>query len=363
MTSTSTSQTLTSATTFSTDAVTTVSHSTSSGSLSSSPTSTVTSQPTTPRCSNCGCHYGTCIYDEEIDDCRCQCQEFYSGEQCSIRDNEVSPNLDTENVPTREANITLQFNLTYQDAYNDLSSPESLQFIRTLEAELNAMCKEAFPQGYQSVQVIKLSNGSIVADTVAVYSYPNNETEIQFLNTQLDAVLRDILNDTNNLDKISQALNGSVQLNEVVFQPPTVANITDMKPFVNCSGFADFTAEVINGQWQCVGPCQTNLDYCNHHGKCHNDVIEGPVCTCDKNSMEQYYGPQCDSFRRGPGFYGALFGSLAGAFLLSTIILAVFIFVKKRRTGSWKFNSSNRRLSAFDDYNDFFDFSNRGTRL
>ncbi|XP_051804631.1 mucin-3B [Acanthochromis polyacanthus] len=289
----------------------------------------------------------------------CQCQEPYSGEHCSIHDNETSPNLDTENVPTREANFTLEFDLIYQDAFNNLSSPESLQFIKTFEAELNGMCKEAFPQGYQGLQVIKLSNGSIVADTLAVYSYPNNETEIQFLNTQLDAVLTDILNDTSNLAKISQAFNVSVQLNEVVFQPPPIANITEMRPFVNCSGFANFTAKVINGQWQCVGPCQTNPDYCNQHGKCQNDVLRGPVCTCYQNSLEQYYGPQCDLFRRGPGFYGALFGSLAGALLLVTIISVVFFLVKKRRTGSWKLSKSNRRLSAFDDYNDFFDFSNR----
>lgn len=269
-------------------------------------------------------------------------------------------------MPTREANFTLEFNLIYQDAYNNLSSPESLKFIKTLEDELNAMCKEAFPEGYQTVQVIKLSNGSIVADTVAVYSYPNNETQIEFLNTQLDEVLSDILNDTNNLNKISQAFNGTdgiVQLNEVVVQPPTITNITDLKPFVNCSEFANFTAKVVNGKWQCVGHCQTNPNYCNQKGKCDNDVNDGPVCTCYQTSLEQYYGPQCERFRRGPGFYGALFGSLAGALLLVIIIIVVVILVKKRRTGSWKFSDYNRRLSAFDEYNDFFDFSNKGTRL
>lgn len=54
------------------------------------------------------------------------------------------------------------------------------------------------------------------------YIYANNETQIQFVNTQLDGVLTDNLNDTSNLNKISQAFNASVQLNELTFQPPEI---------------------------------------------------------------------------------------------------------------------------------------------
>lgn len=56
------------------------------------------------------------------------------------------------------------------------------------------------------------------------------------------------------------------------------SDITDLKDFVNCTKFAQYTAEVINGQWQCVGPCKTNPDYCHQHGKCLNNIKEGPVC-------------------------------------------------------------------------------------
>lgn len=294
--------------------------------------------------------------------CQCQCPEFVFGGQCSFGENATSPNIDTGGVPTRKANFTLEINLTYQDAFNNLSSPVSLQFIKTLELELEALCKEAFPQGYKTVRVIQLSPGSVVAESVAEYSYPNNETQIQFVNTQLDGVLTDILNDTSNLNKISQAFgNKSVLLNGLTFQPPPIANITGLQPFVNCSGFANYTAEIVNGLWQCIGPCKTNPDYCHQNGECQNNIFTGPVCTCHETSLEQFYGSQCDLFRRGPGFYGALFGSLAVVLLL-VIIIVIAIIVKKRYTGSWNMsNSYNRRLSAFDDFDDFFDFSNRGT--
>ncbi|XP_050925323.1 mucin-3B [Lates calcarifer] len=202
-----------------------------------------------------------------------------------------------------------------------------------------------------------MTEGSVVAKSVAEYSYPNNETQIQFVNTQLDRVLTDILNDTNNLKNISQAFNSSgAVLNGISFHQPTITNITDLKPFINCSQLANYTAEIDNGQWQCVGPCKTNPDYCHQHGICHNDIHKGPTCSCFESSLEQFYGPQCDLFRRGPGFYGALFGSLAAALLILIIIVIAVIVIKKYK-GVW-INSYDRRLSAFEE--DFFDFSDTG---
>ncbi|KAI3369944.1 hypothetical protein L3Q82_024750, partial [Scortum barcoo] len=262
-------------------------------------------------------------------------------------------------VPTRKATFTLEINITFKEAYNNLSSPQALEFINKLIHELEALCKEADPQNYKKVQVIKLSQGSVVAQSLAEYTYPNNETQIQFVNTQLDEVLTDILNNTSNLNKIAQAFNtSSVRLNGLTFQPPEINNITDLEPFVSCTHFANYTAEISHGQWQCVGPCKTNPDYCHQHGECHNNIYKGPTCKCFESSLKQFYGPQCDLFRWGPGFYGALFGSLATALLL-LIIIVIAVIVSKRHMGVWKRrNSYNRRLSAFEE--DFFDFSDTG---
>lgn len=56
------------------------------------------------------------------------------------------------------------------------------------------------------------------------------------------------------------------------------SDITGLKPFVNCAPFANYTAEISNGQWQCVGPCKTNPEYCHQHGECHNNIYKGPTC-------------------------------------------------------------------------------------
>ncbi|XP_035517639.1 mucin-3B [Morone saxatilis] len=261
-------------------------------------------------------------------------------------------------IPTRKVNFTLKINITFNEAFNNLKSHLSLEFIKTLKPQLEVLCKKADPQSYKTLKVIKLSPGSVVAETVAEYNYANNESQIQFVNTQLDGVLTAILNDTSNLSNISQAFNASVLLNGITFPLPEITNIKDLEPFVNCTQFANYTAEIGNGQWQCVGPCKTNPDYCNQHGECHNNVYKGPICRCFESSLEQFYGPQCDLFRRGPGFYGALFGSLAAALLL-LIIIIIAVIVKKRHMGVWKrSNSYNRRLSAFEE--DFFDFSDTG---
>ncbi|TDH13830.1 hypothetical protein EPR50_G00037670 [Perca flavescens] len=309
------------------------------------------------QCKDCQCIGGTCKFNVTLGRCHCQCQDFVFGDVCSFGKNDTPVHIDTGAIPTRKANITLTIQITFQPAFNDLSSPQSLEFIEKLERELEGLCKEADPETFKKVQVIKLSSGSVVAESVAEYIYPNNETQIQFVNTQLDGVLFNILNDTSNLKNISQAFNSTVQLNGFTFQLPEITNITDLKPFVNCSQFANYTAEISNGLWQCTGPCKTNPDYCHQHGECVNNIYKGPLCRCFESSLEQFYGPQCDLFRRGPGFYGALFGSLAAALLL-LIIIVIAVIVKKRHMDVWRNNSYNRRLSAFEE--DFFDFSDTG---
>ncbi|KAM4612855.1 mucin-3A [Polymixia lowei] len=243
---------------------------------------------------------------------------------------------------------------TFVAAFNNLSSPQSQEFIHTLTKELEPLCKEAAPQNFKSIQVVKLTPGSVVAETTVEYNYPNNETQIQILNTELDAILTDILNGTNTLKRIGEAFgNVSVELNEVILQPTDIKNITDLQPFINCSRFAKYTAEVNNGRWQCVGPCKNNPDYCHQHGECLNEVLIGPTCRCHESNLEQYYGQQCDLFRWGPAFYGALFGSLAAVLLLITVVIGVIV-AKRRQLSIWN-QSHGRRLSDFEE--DFFDYS------
>ncbi|XP_044204654.1 mucin-3B-like [Thunnus albacares] len=263
----------------------------------SNATVTVTTPSTTPQCrdEDCQCNGGECIFNTTLGRCHCHCQESVYGDSCVFGQNNTHPNIDSGAIPTRRVNVTMKIDITFVDAYTNLNSPESLTFINKLRKELEALCKEADPLAFKKVQIINLIPGSVVAESVAEYNYLNNETQIHYVNTKLDGVLTNILNDTNNLNKISRAFNNaSVQLNGLTFQSPEIKNITDLKPFVNCSRFVDYTAVISNGQWQCVGPCKTNPDYCHHHGDCLNDIYTGSICRCYESSLEQFYGPQCE---------------------------------------------------------------------
>ncbi|XP_062301331.1 mucin-3A [Scomber scombrus] len=328
---------------------------------SSTTTMSSTTEPESTSCrdEDCHCNGGQCKFNGTLGRCYCHCQESVYGDFCSFGGNTTSANIDTGKLPTRQANVTLRINIPFEDAFYNLNSHQSVNFTNKLKKELEALCKEADPQAFKKVEIKNLTQGSVVAESIAEYVYLNNETQIQFVNTELDGVLANILNDTNNLNKISQAFsNAKVKLNGLNFQSPYIKNITDLKPFVNCSQFANYTAEISNGQWRCVGPCQRISNYCHQHGECLNNIYTGPICRCSKSSLKQFYGPHCDLFHWGPGFYGALFGSLA-AVLLLLIIIVIAVVVKKRNIGIWKTEDSyNRRLSAFEE--DFFDFSGIG---
>ncbi|XP_060925168.1 mucin-3A [Limanda limanda] len=315
-------------------------------------------ESTTPQCrdEDCQCASGVCKYNSTLRRCQCQCQDAVYGDICAFGVNDTSAHIDTGAIPTRKTNFTLSIQMDFQLAFNDLNSTQSQEFINKLVLQLQALCKEADPQSFERVQIIKLSNGSVVAASLAEYKYLNNETQIQFVNTDLVGVLTDILNNTSNLNKISRAFdNSSVKLKEITFPPPEINNITDLHPYVDCTLFANYTAVISNGQWKCAGHCKTDPNYCNQHGECLNEIHKGPICRCYESSLQQFYGPRCEFFRRGPAFYGALFGSLAAVFLL-LIVIIIAVYAKRKYTGIWKrSNSFNRRLSVLED--DFFDFS------
>ncbi|KAM9799759.1 uncharacterized protein ACBT44_015987 isoform 2-T3 [Syngnathus typhle] len=365
----------------------------------STPTSTSNSTATPCRDEDCQCLMGMCIFSTELSRCHCVCQEGIFGDTCNLGPNYISPDIDTTAIPDRKVNITLDIKIPFLDVLSSRSN-----FNDTLVKKLEPLCKEADPQAFKKAQVVELLPGnviearrmerslsgqpkiqfsemlfkksrsllkkgdprvdsiespprSVLATSQAQYAYQNNATQINWLNTQLDGTLTQILMDSDNIQQISQAFgNTSVLFKEVVSPTPQINNITDIERFVSCSRFPNYTAEVIAGRWQCVALCNKMPDYCSGHGKCHNDLRKGTVCSCDRSSIREYYGQRCDRSRWGPGFYGALFGSLAAALLIIIIVILVVFLVKKRRSGMWK-----RTDGGFIDFEeDYFDFTNIG---
>lgn len=259
----------------------------------------------------------------------------------------------TGDIPTRKANISLRLGLNYSE-YQNPNSVKTQNLISILQHELFIFCKKADAQNFKNVSINRLIQGSVIAESTAEYNYPNNNTQIQFLNNNLGQTLERILNDSESFQNLSAALNASIEVTRITMGKVEILNISQVKPFVNCPvNLENLTQELDNGVWVCVGPCKANPDFCNHHGECQN-AINGAVCNCTSSYFEKYYGDQCEQYSRGPGFYAVLFGSLAALALL--IIITVVMVVVFHRARSRSFNI--RRLSIFDD--DFFDFTSRG---
>ncbi|XP_029103788.1 interphotoreceptor matrix proteoglycan 2 [Scleropages formosus] len=239
---------------------------------------------------------------------------------------------DTGAIPTRKVNISLRISKDFDSSFENLNSSLSKKLIRTLIHKLKILCNSADPQNFKDAEVIGLRRGSVIADCVAEYTYPNNEGQITFLNTNLEPTLQRIFNNSDNLKHLTQDLGGTaVEVTKISLQPTLIKNIEDLKPFLACTlDFANYTMEVISGSWQCLGLCRKDPNYCHQHGDCFN-VKTGPICKCFGSDLEQYYGEQCQLYRRAAGFYGVLFGVLIAGLLFLLILISVVVIFCKRR--------------------------------
>ncbi|XP_061074749.1 mucin-4 [Conger conger] len=240
-----------------------------------------------------------------------------------------------------------------------INSTISKDLINRLKPQLGVLCNQADPRNFKDVEVIALKNGSIIAESVAQYNYPNNNSEIMFLNKGLKHTLEAIFSDTENIRNLNQTVGPiAIQDTNIILQASNIKNISNLKPFMSCDlDFSNYTLEIINGVWQCSGYCKTHPDYCNQHGQCSN-MKTGPNCVCDSSPLVQYQGQQCEMFQRGAGFYGLLFGVLGAALLLFIALIVAVLVLKRRRKGEQQFSSNlhNRRFMFPNE--DFFNFSN-----
>ncbi|KAG5274739.1 hypothetical protein AALO_G00139610 [Alosa alosa] len=267
--------------------------------------------------------------------------------------NETNVILDNNGIPPRKAKFSLRirdFNLTTSD---------KAALIEILEEELTPLFRQADPLSFQDFRIFRLRQGSIIADGVARYRYHNNESQINFLNEQLGSKLESVVTQQGDFKNLSEAL-GNVAIEDptLTMADTDIKNLMDLRPYISCHiEFSNYSIEISEGGWKCVGSCFTNPGYCNQHGECFNKK-SGPVCQCFESFLESYYGPQCDLFRRGVGFYAILFGCLSAGLLLLIIIVIVIVVLRRGHGRSW---FADKRLTSFETFDDdVFNYSNRG---
>ncbi len=67
--------------------------------------------------------------------------------------------------------------------------------------------------------------GSVIAESIAVYNYPNNDSQIMFLNNNLGPIMEKIFNDSDSLKNLSIALgNVSIQDAQINMEPVKISS-------------------------------------------------------------------------------------------------------------------------------------------
>ncbi len=67
--------------------------------------------------------------------------------------------------------------------------------------------------------------GSVIAESIAVYNYPNNNSQIMFLNNDLGPTLEKIFNDSDSFKDLSIALsNVSIQDAQISMEPVKISS-------------------------------------------------------------------------------------------------------------------------------------------
>ncbi len=66
--------------------------------------------------------------------------------------------------------------------------------------------------------------GSVIAESIAVYNYPNNNSQIMFLNNDLGPTLEKIFNDSDSFKNLSIALgNADIQDAQIIMEPVKIS--------------------------------------------------------------------------------------------------------------------------------------------
>ncbi|XP_051895312.1 mucin-17 [Pristis pectinata] len=301
--------------------------------VSSHPKPTIsTLGPVDDYCSKCHClNGGSCNSSATTKDhCVCQCPSVTYGSLCQYGYNHTIA-IPNPRTPKRIVTLTLWLNGTWNKTLEDPSGVEYGIFLQKLIKELTPLYKKASPENFYKVTITELRKGSIIAKSNGLYNYTNNQTEINYLNKHLAKSLLVIFNNTATLKNLSDQLGvGNMAITHVDTPVPLVKSIRDLN-FTCEIHFHDYTASCSNGNYcVCEGPCKRYLDFCHRRGKCFNQV-NGPTCECFHNTFYQYMGKNCEMSIRSSGFYGVLFGVLAGALLLLIVIITVIVYCRRNR--------------------------------
>ncbi|KAM9208939.1 mucin-3A [Dugong dugon] len=297
------------------------------------------------------CHNGG-----KWDGLKCLCTSTFYGPLCEFPVEEVE--LDTVDT---EVGMEVSVDQKFSPDLSDNTSQAYREFNTTFQNQMKMVYQNV--QGFRSVEILSLRNGSIVVDYLVLLKLafsPQLEKEYEKVKMSLKEVLQ------------NASQEGAGCGNDTLcFKPDSIKlnnnSRTELTPEAICrraaaEGYEDFYFPLVDdNRLRCVTKCTSGVEGAIdcHQGECRLES-SGPGCRCFISDTHWFLGPRCEVAVH----WRALVGGLAGAAaLLLLLLLALGVFVARYRSrlgsrgGPW---TKDKKWAEIWDENTVGTFSNVG---
>ncbi|CAJ0964807.1 unnamed protein product [Ranitomeya imitator] len=289
----------------------------------------------TPHCQNGGHHDGN----------KCICGTSFYGTRCEFILSEIRP------VVNATVNVTVTVVETFKDELRDPNSKEYTDFVIRFNQQMARLYSEIphYKGIFRGVEIINITEGSIIVEHILLLKiYADEYDEI------VDEVFT-LLNHTNcTSDTKTERLCFKANTTKVQPVPLDFKEIC-LKSLDIPKDIQEYYSPVnVSGKTMCVSRCSVNSEdpiNCNK-GQC-SVTRQGPNCYCETSPDYWYSGDRCQTAISKPGVYA---GVSVGLFVLLVIIIALAVFLYRRRRPSNK----ERLIDENRWYEEGWEEENRG---
>nr|XP_054758411.1 mucin-3A-like [Lytechinus pictus] len=195
------------------------------------------------------------------------------------------PDIDEDFNKTYQFEIAIEENSAEGCTSDNLTTEACRTFKISVTLELEALYE--VNSAFVSVDVA-LRAGSVIVSHNVTYSYNSMSEEERKMSAQefYDETIGKAVDDGTLGNYTIENYCGSC------LPPKETSDICSQDLHANCPSGFDQTCET--GYLNCESKCITDREYCSENGICwQEDMNEGPICSCDWNNGEWYWGYNC----------------------------------------------------------------------
>ncbi|XP_073417761.1 mucin-17-like [Dendrobates tinctorius] len=303
------------------------------------PTTTkITAKPDIPTIKPC--HNGG-----TYDGIKCICLDNFYGALCE----HIIDRVRIGRSVTTTIEGSLRFtHLDFRNNFKDSNSNEYKKFDTDFKKDMKVVYKDV--PGYQDVQILSISNGSVVVDNNIIIEivYKSNVSVSQQYKDAIKHV-KEALNKTvcSNPDgPIRNCISDEFNVTET----DSLESEDELCFRKVPNGFQDFFNSVVDESGLiCVSQCDSmSWKYTNcQDGSCQILNNTGPHCLCPRTDLYIYTSPNCNGKILKSGIYGGIGAAIA--VLLIIICVAVGFVTRKEKNTRWDLFANDAKINWFDN--------------